>query len=120
MIGSVEALMGCPFSAAYAAMKALVQHLGEGLFAEAAGSGVDILVSNPGATDTEAGVRAGVDMSQLQGVQAPRELAALTLDNIANGPDYYPNQHYKAQFEGLLAMPKREALVAMAQGMRGN
>ncbi len=118
MVSSIEALMGCPFSAAYAAMKALVVHLGEGLFAEAAGSGVDILTCCPGATDTEAGVRAGIDMSKIANVQAPRDLAVLTLDNLAEGPTYFPNLHYKAQFDAMLAMPKPDALKAMAQGMK--
>ena len=119
MVSSIEALMGCPMSAAYAAMKALVLHLGEGLYAEAAGSGVDILTCCPGATNTEAGVRAGVDMSTLANVQQPRDLAVLTLDNLANGPAYFPNAAYKTQFDQLLAMPKRDALLAMAQAMKG-
>jgi len=119
MVSSIEALMGCPMSAAYSAMKALVLHLGEGLYAEAAGSGIDILTCCPGATNTEAGDRAGVDMSQLANVQQPRDLAVLTLDNLANGPSYFPNAAYKAQFDQLLAMPKRDALLAMAQAMKG-
>lgn len=118
MVSSIEALMGCPYSAAYSAMKALVLHFAEGLFAEAAGSGVDILACCPGATDTEAGVRAGVDMAKLQNVQSPRDLAISTLDNIANGPAHFPNAAYKAQFDQLLAMPKRDALLAMARGMQ--
>lgn len=118
MVSSIEALMGCPMSAAYSAMKALVLHLGEGLYAEAAGSGVDILTCCPGATNTEAGVRAGVDMSALANVQQPRDLAVLTLDNLANGPSYFPNAAYKAQFDQLLAMPKRDALLAMASAMK--
>jgi short-subunit dehydrogenase len=120
MVSSIEALMGCPMSAAYSAMKALVLHLGEGLYAEAAGSGVDILTCCPGATNTEAGQRAGVDMSALANVQQPRDLAVLTLDNLANGPSYFPNAAYKAQFDQLLAMPKRDALLAMASAMKGS
>ena len=120
MVSSIEALMGCPYSASYSAMKALVLHFAEGLFAEAAGSGVDILACCPGATDTEAGVRAGVDMSKIQNVQSPRECVVSTLDNIANGPAHFPNAAYKAQFDQLLAMPKRDALLAMAQGMRAS
>ena len=118
MVSSIEAMMGCPYSAAYAAMKALVLHFAEGLFAEAAGSGVDILAVCPGATDTEAGVRAGIDMSKLANVQQPREVATLSLDNIANGPAFFPNAAYKAQFDQMLAMPKRDALLAMAAGVK--
>ena len=119
MVSSIEALIGCPMSAAYSAMKALVLHLAEGLYAEAAGSGVDILACCPGATNTEAGNRAGVDMSALANVQQPRDVAIATLDNLANGPDLFPNAAYKAQFDQLLAMPKRDALLAMASAMKG-
>ncbi len=118
MVSSIEALMGCPYSAAYASMKALVLHLAEGLFAEAVGTGVDVLACCPGATNTEAGVRAGVDMSKLDNVQQPRDLAALTLDNLANGPAFFPNAAYKAQFDLLLSMPKAQALAAMAEALR--
>lgn len=119
MVSSIEALLGCPMSAAYSAMKALVLHLGEALYAEAAGSGVDVLTCCPGATDTEAGIRAGVDMSKIQNVQQPRDVAVSTLDNLANGPVHFPNAAFKAQFDQLLALPRRDALLAMAQAMKG-
>ena len=119
MVSSIEALMGCPMSAAYAAMKAMVLHLAEGLYAEAAGTGVDILASCPGATATEAGLRAGVDMSQLANVQQPRAVAISTLDNLANGPAHFPNAAYKAQFDQLLSLPRSDALKTMAQAMQG-
>jgi short-subunit dehydrogenase len=83
------------------------------------GSGVDILTCCPGATNTEAGQRAGVDLSLLQNVQQPRDVALSTLDNLANGPAHFPNAAYKAQFDHLLAMPKRDALLAMAAAMQG-
>ncbi len=119
MVSSIEALMGCPMSAAYAAMKAMVLHLAEGLYAEAQGSGVDILACCPGATATEAGLRAGVDMSQIANVQQPRDVAISTLDNLADGPAHFPNAAYKAQFDQLLALPRSDALKAMAAAMPG-
>ena len=119
MVSSIEALLGCPMSAAYSAMKALVLHLGVALYAEAAGSGVDVLTCCPGATATEAGIRAGVDMSKIQNVQQPRDVAVATLDNLANGPVQFPNAAFKAQFDQLLALPRRDALLAMAQAMKG-
>ena len=51
-------------------------------------------------------------------VQSARECAALTLDNLANGPTYCPNDHYRTLFDHMLAMPRKQALLAMAQGMR--
>ncbi len=117
MVSSIEALIGCPQSAAYAAMKAMVLHLAEGLYAEAAGSGVDILACCPGATDTEAGARAGIDMAALHNVQQPREVAASTLAHLADGPAHFPNAAYKVQFDQLLALPRRDALLAMARAI---
>lgn len=118
LVSSIESLIGCPFSAAYSAMKALVTHLGEALYAEASGSGVDILTCCPGATDTEAGIRAGIDMSKVANVQQPREVAAIALDNLANGPTCFPNAAYKDQFDKMLSMPRREALLAMTSAMK--
>lgn len=119
MVSSIEALIGCPFSAAYSAMKALVSHLGEALYAEAAGTGVDILTCLPGATNTEAGNRAGIDMSKITNVQQPAELAELTLDNLSNGPTFSPNAAYQAQFDQLLSMPRDQALLTMVAAMGG-
>ena len=115
---SVEGLMGGPFSTAYAATKALVIALGEGLWGELQGSGVDVLTLTPGATESEAAAKQGFDPSKMTNVQNARECAALTLDNMANGPTYCPNDHYRALFEKMLAMPRKQALLAMAQGMR--
>ena len=49
---SVEGLIGCPYSAAYAATKALVKSLGEGLWAELRPDGIDVLTLCPGATES--------------------------------------------------------------------
>ncbi len=118
LTSSVEGLMGGPFSTAYAATKALVIALGEGLWGELQGTGVDVLTLTPGATESEAAAKQGFDPSKMTNVQSARECAALALDNLANGPTYCPNDHYRALFEKMLAMPRKEALLAMAQGMR--
>ncbi len=118
LVSSVEGLMGGPFSTAYAATKALVVALGEGLWGESQGSGVDVLTLTPGATESEAAARQGFDPAKMQNVQPARECAALALDNLANGPTFCPNAHYRALFERMVAMPRQDALLAMAQGMR--
>ena len=118
LTSSVEGLMGGPFSTAYAASKALVIALGEGLWGELQGSGVDVLTLTPGATESEAAAKQGFDPALMTNVQSARECAALTLDNLANGPTYCPNAHYRALFDQMLAMPRKQALLAMAQGMR--
>ena len=115
---SIEGLMGCPYSTAYSASKALVIALGEGLWGELQGSGVDVLTLCPGATESEAAGKQGIDIRTLQQVMPARDVARLTLENIAHGPTYFPSPFYKANFDQLLALPKQQALLAMAAGMR--
>jgi short-subunit dehydrogenase len=115
---SVEGFIGCPFSTAYSATKALVIGLGEGLYGELAGSGVDVLTLCPGATESEATARYAEQYAAVPNLQPAGEVARLTLDNIANGPVFVPNAHYKAQFEQLTAMPRAEAVVAMATALK--
>lgn len=112
---SVEGLIGCPYSTAYAATKALVVSLGEGLWGELQDSGIDVLTLCPGATQSEA--TAGIGMKQ-EDCQPAREVAQLALDNIADGPTYVPSDCYRAMFEQLRAGPRRETLANMAQGMK--
>ncbi len=117
---SIEGLMGCPYSTAYSASKALVIALGEGLWGELSGSGIDILTLCPGATESEAAGKQGIDIATLQNVMPAGEVARLTLDNIANGPTFFSSDYYKANFDRLLALPRKDALLAMAQGMRSS
>lgn len=116
---SVEGLMGCPYSAAYSASKALVVSLGEALWGELAGSGVDVLTLCPGATESEAAAKQGIDIAQLQHVMPARDVARLALDNLAEGPTFISGEFYKASFDKLLSLPRRDALRAMAAGMKG-
>lgn len=111
---SVEGLIGCPYSTAYSASKALVVALGEGLWGEAIGTGVDVLTVCPGATESEA--TAG--MAGLRDLQPAPELARLSLDNLGNGPTYVPNENYRLMFEQLRTGPRRETLTGMAQSMK--
>ena len=46
------------------------------------------------------------------------EVARLALDNIADGPVYISSEHYREMFDNLLQMPRRDALMAMADNMR--
>lgn len=115
---SVEGLIGCPYSTAYSATKALVVALGEGLWGELQPEGIDVLTLCPGATESEAAGKQGIDLAKLQNVMPAAEVAELTLDNLRNGPTFISSPHYRASFEALLAMPRREALKAMAAGMK--
>jgi short-subunit dehydrogenase len=120
LTSSVEGLIGNPYSAAYSATKALVKSLGEGLWAELQPDGIDVLTLCPGATESEAAARAGFDLSKLLNVMKAEEVAALTLANIRNGPTFISSEHYKKSFDQLLAMPRRDALMAMAAGIKAS
>lgn len=115
---SIEGLMGCPYSTAYSASKALVIALGEGLWGELQDSGVDVLTVCPGATESEAAGKQGIDITTLQNVMPARECAARSLDAMGEGPTFFPHAFYKENFDRLLALPKRQALAAMAAGMK--
>lgn len=119
LTSSIEGLMGCPYSTAYSASKALVNALGEGLWAELKPDGVDVLTVCPGATESEAAGKQGIDIAKLRNVMPARDVARASLDNLAEGPTFFPSEIYKASFDQLLAMPRRDALMAMAKGMKG-
>ncbi len=76
MTGSIEGFHGFPHSTVYAASKAFLLSLGEGLWGELRGCGVDVLVLLPGATDTEVLAKSGVDREDMvTGVMDPAEVA---------------------------------------------
>ena len=118
LVSSIEALIGCPYSAAYSGTKALVKALGEGLWAELQPEGIDVLTLCPGATESEAAARAGMDLSKLQHVMKAEDVATLTLENLKHGPTFISSEHYGKQFDALLALPRRDALMRMAAGLR--
>lgn len=76
-----------------------------------------VLTLCPGATESEAAANQGIDMSALPEVMAAEEVARLTLENLPNGPVFISSDYYRATFETLLSMPRRDALMAMAGQM---
>jgi short-subunit dehydrogenase len=115
---SVEGLIGCPYSAGYSASKAFIKAFGEGLWGELTPEGIKVLTICPGATATEAAQKQGVDPATMQNIMQPDAVARLALENIDNGPTLVTSEHYKAMFEQLTSMPRRDALQAMAGAMK--
>jgi short-subunit dehydrogenase len=113
---SVEALIGCPYSANYSSSKALINSLGEALWGELTPDGIDVLTVCPGATATDR--LQGVDPATLKNAMSPADVARLALDNLRNGPVYVPSEHYRKLFEQLTSMPRRTALSKMAAMMK--
>jgi short-subunit dehydrogenase len=117
---SVEALMGFPYSVPYAASKAFVNSLCEGLWGEYSAQGIDILGLCPGSTDTEAHALQGIDQSKLEGMMSAETVAQLALENICNGPIYIAGEQNRESFESVTAMPRRDALLIMGESMKAS
>ncbi|MEM7514346.1 MAG: SDR family NAD(P)-dependent oxidoreductase, partial [Bacteroidota bacterium] len=85
LFSSIVAFQGVPYSAHYAATKAYIQTLGEGLAVEWKGSGVDIHIAAPGPVKTGFGEVANMDMENAQdpSVLAPEILKALGRKTIS-------------------------------------
>ena len=115
--GSVEGIMGFPNSSAYAGSKAFVQNFAESLWGELEDKNIDVLVLEPGSTDTEALDKQGVDRSKLLGMMSAEAVAQIGLDNIANGPVMIAGEENAQIFTGLSQMPRRDALRMMAKTM---
>lgn len=81
--GSSSNFCGAPTLAPYTAAKSFSRILSESLWIECQPVGIDVLHMSIGYTDTPAMQRAGYDTST---AQAPEEVAAEVLANIANGP----------------------------------
>jgi len=118
LTSSVEALLGFPFSGAYAASKAFVNSLAESLWGELKEQGIDVLALCPGSTDTEAHALQGIDQSKLENMMSAEEVAELGLVNLANGPTYIAGETNEQMFTALAGMPRRDALLVLGANMR--
>jgi uncharacterized protein len=113
--GSIEANMGFPFSCVYAATKAFIRSLGEGLWGELQVHNIDVLVMEPGSTDTENYARQGLDASESDSVWHPDDVARAGLENIANGPILgVGDAGEREAILGMAAMPRKDALKLFA------
>lgn len=81
--GSQAAKQPLPLHAVYAATKAFDAFLGEALWAELVGSGVDVLVVEPGSTETEFQQVAG---ETPHAGQSPEEVVAVALERLGWQP----------------------------------
>ncbi len=109
--------MGFPFSCVYAATKAFIRSLGEGLWGELQGHNIDVLVIEPGSTDTENYARQGLDPGASDAVWHPDDVARAGLENIANGPILRVGDATEREaIMGMAGMPRRDALKRFTGG----
>lgn len=115
--GSVEGEVPYPFSAAYAATKAFVHSLGMSLHGELAGTGVDVLVLAPGATDTDAITLQGFKRELMPGLMAPAEVAKQALRQLGKVPLHIPGAENRKYVSMLRRMPRDKLIAFTAQAM---
>ncbi|MFQ5655465.1 MAG: SDR family NAD(P)-dependent oxidoreductase [Planctomycetota bacterium] len=86
-VGSISGDQGVPHMAAYAATKAFVNNLTEGLAWELRGSGVRVCLLTPGSTSTEFFDRAGIDEERMfqRRMQSPKAVAAAGIAALERG-----------------------------------
>lgn len=113
LTSSIEGFLGFPNSSAYAASKAFVNSLAEGLWGELSPQGIDVLALCPGSTDTEAHALQGIDQSTLVDMMSPDEVATLALENLPNGPTYISGESNQQMIQAMTQMPRKEALMAL-------
>lgn len=103
LLSSLVAFQGVPRAANYAATKAYVQSLAEGLRLELAPRGVDVLASAPGPVHSGFAARASMTMGF---AQSPREVAAATLAALGRRGTVRPGWLAKALEWSLKPLPR--------------
>ena len=113
LVASSEAFFGAPYSACYSASKAFVLSLGEALWGEMKGTGVDVLVLAPSATDTP--LLASRDLGDMKiRVMSAMEVANIGLDNLPDGPYIIPGARNRIFFGLMRHLPRGFAIRLMA------
>lgn len=116
LMSSLVAFQGVPRAANYAATKAYVQTLAEGLSVELKVRGVDVLASAPGPVLTGFGARAGMTIAS---GQTPEDVARGTLRALGKKTTVRPGLLAKALEASLSPLPRTLRVRAMGRVMAG-
>jgi len=119
LTGSVEGEAPFPWSSAYAATKAFIHSLGLGLAGELAGTGVDLLVLEPGATDTEALPMQGFAAASIPGLMTAADVAKQALAQLGRTPLHIPGKDNRKLVSAMRRMPKDRLVAFNAANMAG-
>lgn len=102
-VSSVVGFQGSPYATHYAATKAYVQSLGEGLAYEMKNTGVDILIAAPGPVNTGFGSTARMDMGNAQN---SRTVALSIIRALGKSRIVYPGWLSKLLAHSLQTLPR--------------
>ena len=116
LMSSIVAFQGTPFAAHYAATKAYVQSLAEGIAPELANRGIDVLACAPG--PVASGFAARADM-RMGAAETTERVARGALDALGQRKTVYPGALSKLLTGSLAMLPRRFRSVIMARIMRG-
>lgn len=103
LLSSIVAFQGVPFSANYAATKAYVQSLAEGLAVELAPFGVDVLSAIPGPVKSGFGARANMKMDN---AVSPELIGTLILATLGKKTNVVPGFLSKILVYSLATLPR--------------
>ena len=112
LMSSLAGLAGCAHQAVYAATKAFDTILAEGLWAELAPEGVDVVGVLAGATRTESHAHLG---DKFADAMDPAEVARGALDHLGAGPNWVPGATNQATAKALLPIPRVGLINGMSQ-----
>lgn len=118
LTGSMEGEAAFPWSSAYAATKAFVHSLGNGLWEEYRQKQVDILVLAPGSTDTNAPISQGISRDQLVGIMSPELVARQALEQLGRRPLWLTGMHNRLFIRLLRWLPRAWAIRIAGFGMK--
>jgi len=115
-VSSVVGFQGSPYATHYAATKAYVQSLWEGLAHEMHGTGVDILIAAPGPVKTGFGSTARMDMWDAQNVKT---VALSIIRALGKKRIVYPGWLSKLLAHSLQTLPRFLKVKVMGLVMKG-
>jgi short-subunit dehydrogenase len=116
LMGSLLAFQGVPYAAHYAATKAYMQTFAEGLHAELAPLGVDVVASAPG--PVHSGFAARADM-RLGRALTPHDVAGATLAALGRRSTVRPGWQSQVLEGALAPLPRRARVRVMGTIMAG-
>lgn len=115
-MSSLLAFQGVPRSANYAATKAYVQTLAEGLRAELKPAGIDVIACAPGPVATGFAARANMTMAS---AERPEVVARETLDKLGRRSTVRPGRLAKLLEAAFTGLPRWGRTLIMTQVMKG-
>lgn len=117
LVGSTEGFSGSPYSSVYSASKAFVLSFGEALWGEFTGTGVDVLVLVPNATDTPLLASRNVGSMNIKGMPAS-EVAETGLNHLGKGPSVIPGAFNRWSFRLLRRLPRKWMVQGVGAAMK--